>query len=122
MSEHIAGSRVETYQHDSLVVGGLVDYGNGQLAAGQNLSRGAIMGRVTATGELVLSEKGATDGSETPVAALAHSVDASGGATPCQLVRGGWLSTHAINFHNSWDLAGLKAAFDGTPLSLVTPE
>lgn len=122
MSEQIARSSVESYQPDSLVVGGLVDYGNGTLANGQNLTRGAVLGRVSATGELTLSVETATDGSEKPVGALVHDTDASGGVTGCQVVRGGWLNEHVINFDASWTVDTLKAAFDGTPLSIVKPE
>ncbi|MBB4102391.1 head decoration protein [Allorhizobium borbori] len=50
----------------------------GVLAAGQNLTRGAVLGRVTATGKLVLSVAAATDGSGTPFAILAdEEADAS---------------------------------------------
>ncbi|OCP07978.1 MULTISPECIES: head decoration protein [unclassified Ensifer] len=50
------------------------------IAAGQNLPRGAVLGRVTATKEYVLSLAASTDGSETPSAILEEAVDASVGA------------------------------------------
>lgn len=47
------------------------------IAAGQVLGRGAVLGKVTASGAYVLSVAAAADGSETPVAVLADDVDAS---------------------------------------------
>jgi len=121
MSDQIARTRTEEYQPDSLIIGGLADFGRGTLASGQNLTRGAILGRVTATGVLTLSVETATDGSEVPVGALAHDVDASGGAEGCQYVRGGWLNENVVTFDASWSVDALNAAFDGTPLSIVKP-
>lgn len=44
---------------------------------GDNLTRGALLGRVTADGKYKQSDDGAGDGSETPVAILAIDADAS---------------------------------------------
>ncbi|MFL1405381.1 head decoration protein [Marinobacter sp. M1N3S26] len=121
MSDQIARSSTESYQPDSLIIGGLADFGRGTLASGQDLTRGAILGRVTASGELTLSVETATDGSEEPVGALCHDTDASGGAEGCQFARGGWLNEHVVNFDASWTVDTLNAAFDGTPLSIVKP-
>jgi hypothetical protein len=45
--------------------------------SGQNLTRGALLGKITASGKYVLSLAGAADGSQTPVAILAEDVDAT---------------------------------------------
>ena len=47
------------------------------IASGSNLAKGAVLGRITASGKFVLSAAGASDGSETPDAILAETVDAS---------------------------------------------
>ena len=48
------------------------------IAAGQNLVRGAVLGKITASGKLVLSLAAASDGSQTPYAILAdEEADAS---------------------------------------------
>ncbi len=49
------------------------------IASGQNLTRGALLGKITASGKYVLSLAAAADGSQTPVAILAEDVDATGG-------------------------------------------
>lgn len=47
------------------------------LISGQNLSRGALLGKITASGKYTLSLSAATDGSEVPDAILAEDCDAS---------------------------------------------
>ncbi|VVT02792.1 Bacteriophage lambda head decoration protein D [Marinobacter salarius] len=118
----LAGSGTESFQEDSLVVGGLTDFGNGTLESGQDLVRGTVIGRVTATGDLKISLQTASDGSEKPIGALVHDVDASSAAAACQFVRGGWLNKSLLTWHASWTEALQKSAFDGTPIRLVTPE
>lgn len=55
------------------------------LASGQNLVRGAVLGKITAGGNYTLSLSAAGDGSQTPVAVLAQDMDASGGAKTVQV-------------------------------------
>lgn len=66
----------------------LVSEGNGTIsretvtiASGQNLAAGAVLGRVTATGNYVAYDDGAADGSETAVAVLYSAVDATTAAS-----------------------------------------
>ncbi|WP_043538924.1 head decoration protein [Salinarimonas rosea] len=47
------------------------------ISSGQNLAAGSVLGKVTATGEYVLSLAAANDGSEVPVYVLAEPVNAS---------------------------------------------
>lgn len=46
---------------------------------GQNLVRGTVLGKITASGKVIASLSAAVDGSETPYAILAEDVDASAG-------------------------------------------
>lgn len=50
------------------------------IPAGAALTRGAVMGRITANGQFLLSASAAVDGSQTPVAILMQDVAASGSA------------------------------------------
>jgi len=118
----LAGSVTEAFQDDDLVLGGLIDFGNGALESGQNRTRGTVVGRVTATGELKQSVQTATDGSQVPVGALVHDIDATSAATGCQIVRGGWLNRSLLTWDATWTEALQAGAFDGTPIRLVTPE
>ncbi len=47
------------------------------ISSGQTLTRGAVLGKVTATAEYVLSLSGASDGSQTPDLILAEDVTAT---------------------------------------------
>jgi hypothetical protein len=49
------------------------------LISGQNALRGAVLGKITASGKYNLSLSAAGDGSQTPDAILANDTDASGG-------------------------------------------
>ena len=60
----------------------------GTLTAGQNLKRGALLGKVTAGGKLVQSIATATDGSEKPVGVLMHDMNATADAEVDMYVRG----------------------------------
>jgi hypothetical protein len=46
------------------------------VAAGQNLLRGAVLGKITASGKYVLSTSAAADGSQTPTRVLLHDTNA----------------------------------------------
>ena len=60
------------------------------LLTGQNLARGAVLGKVTATGKYILSLSAAVDGSEVPDAVLAEATDATAAdvATPAYFTGG----------------------------------
>lgn len=49
------------------------------LISGQNLVRGAALGKITASGKLTLLDSGAGDGSNAAFAILVNDTDASGG-------------------------------------------
>lgn len=68
------------------------------LESGQDLNRGALLGKVTASGEYKLSASGAGDGSETPVAILADTTDASTAATKCVAWIKGEFNYRAMTF------------------------
>jgi hypothetical protein len=47
------------------------------IAAGANLSKGSVIGRITADGKFVLSATASSDGSQVPDAILAEAADAT---------------------------------------------
>ncbi|RJF83451.1 head decoration protein [Azospirillum cavernae] len=49
------------------------------VVSGQVLARGAVLGKITASGKYTLSAAAANDGSQAPSVILADAVDASGG-------------------------------------------
>lgn len=52
------------------------------LVTGQNLKRGALIGKITASGKYTLSTAAATDGSEVPDLILAEDCDATAAEKP----------------------------------------
>lgn len=69
----------ETYTPDNLFAGSAAPKVMDKMTilAGQNLMRGAVLGRITATGKAKLVDSASADGSEKPWAVLAENVDAT---------------------------------------------
>lgn len=69
---------VGSYTHDNLIGGDAVNMVTESIIVDTgNLVRGAVLGRITATGKYVLSASAAADGSQTPVAILAEDANAT---------------------------------------------
>lgn len=74
------GYTTETYNYDQLLAGSSPVVSRSViLLSGENRSRGALLGKVTASGKYKLSLAGAIDGSEAPDAILGKDTDASAG-------------------------------------------
>ncbi|WP_419900697.1 head decoration protein [Roseomonas sp. USHLN139] len=93
------GSRTETYQPDNLIAGTtqLVS-ADGILILGQNLKRGALVGRITASGKLTLSASASGDGSQVPYGILIDDVDATAADTKCGIYVKGEFNQNAVTF------------------------
>lgn len=90
------------------------------LAAGQSQKRGAVLGKVTGTGQWVLSLAAANDGSQTPRAILAFDVDATAEAKKAAAyVAGGRFITSQLIYGTGHNAASVRAAFDGRPVFFV---
>ncbi len=68
------------------------------LVSGQNLGRGAVLGKITASGKYTLSLAAAEDGSEDPCAVLAAATDASGGDKKTAIYQTGEFNQDALTF------------------------
>lgn len=111
MAEFEPGREAETYTPDRLIAGGFpIVTQNEVLVSGQNLQRGALLGRITTGGKLTLSTTGASDGSQTPIAILADAVDASGGDKTCGVYLSGEFNEAAVIFGASHTAASTRAA------------
>lgn len=107
----------ETYVPDQLIAGNadLLLSVPITLAAGQNLPRGAVLGRVTATGHYVLSaaDDGADppvaieDGSEVPDLILVEAVDATLEAKPALGYRRGDFQAAHLTLGSGHTLASI---------------
>jgi len=66
------------------------------LVTGQNLVRGAVLGKITASSKRTLSVLAAGDGSEIPYAVLSGDTDATAGDAPCVAYKTGQFSEGAL--------------------------
>lgn len=86
------------------------------IGADQVLTRGAVLGQVTASGEYILSLSAATDGSEVPVAVLEDAIDTTGAAAPGVVRLTGEVLASGLTLGTGHTAASVKAAL--RPLSL----
>lgn len=87
-----------------------------QIAAGQQLVAGSVLGRVTADSTYKLSASAATDGSQAPSVILEIDIDTTGGAAPAPARFTGEVRGAALTLGAGHTLASVKSAL--RPLSL----
>ena len=68
------------------------------IVSGQNLAKGAVLGKITASGKYTLCDSAAVDGSQNPVAILAEDCDASGGDAVAAVYLSGAFNQNALTF------------------------
>lgn len=78
--------------------------------SGQVLPRGAVLGKITASGKYVLALSAAVDGSQIPVAVAADSVDASAGDVTGGIYLSGELNANALTLGAGITLAAAISA------------
>lgn len=78
------------------------------------LARGAVLGKITATGKLTLSVVAANDGSQTPYAILAESIDASAADVNAVVYLAATVNSNSLSYG-----AGHSAATVFDPLRAV---
>ena len=106
--------------YDNLIVGGELTTDSGTLVSGQNLKRGALLGKITSSGKLTLSLTAASDGSEEPYAVLNDDTDASSGDKVCAIILGGELNSGSITFGADHTAASTKDGLRGLGIFLKT--
>lgn len=91
----------------------------GTLLSGQNLARGAVLGKITSGGKLVLSLSGASDGSQVPYGILVDDVNASAGDKPCLVYVRGDFQAQALTLGASHTLASIEAGLRDRGIFIV---
>jgi hypothetical protein len=92
------------------------------LLSGQNLVRGALLGKVTASGKFVLSLSASGDGSQAPVAILAEDTNATGADKATVAYFRGDFDSSAITFGASHTAASVKTALRALNIELLTTQ
>lgn len=117
----LAESSVETHVEDNLVAGSTppIATNDATLITGQNLVRGAVVGRITASGKITECDNTAVDGSDVPIGIMVHAIDATAADKNAQIYVAGAFRKSEISWHASFNLDPEKdAAFDGTGIVL----
>ncbi|MDH5426419.1 MAG: head decoration protein [Gammaproteobacteria bacterium] len=113
-----AESSTTTYSPDNLIAGDnpAPATDTGTLITGQNLARGAVLGRITASGKFTKAVDTAVDGSDIPVAILVEAIDATAADKSCQVYVGGVFNNSELTWDASYTATEQLSEFDGTPI------
>lgn len=96
----------ETNNEDGLIASGFpLRTTSVVVSTGQNLTRGAVLGRKDADGQYILSDSGAADGSEAIRAILAEDVDATAADKTAVAYLTGTFNQHKLTFGPGHDPA-----------------
>jgi hypothetical protein len=90
------------------------------LISGQNLTRGAVLGKITASGKYNLSLSAAVDGSQTPDAVLAEDTNASGGDVVTVAYFGGRFNEGKLTLGASHTAASIREGLRAKDIHLVS--
>ena len=92
------------------------------LLSGQNLKRGALLGKITAGGKYVLSLAAAGDGSQVPARVLVDDVDASAGDKEALGYRRGDFLDKGITFGTGHTAASVKDALADIGIFIIAAQ
>ncbi len=108
------------YSPNQLVVGGTTLSRKVTILTGQGvLARGAVLGKITASGKYKLSVAGAGDGSETPDCILAEDIDATAADTDVPAYFTGQFNDAAIALGAGHTVASIREGLRGKGIHLV---
>ncbi len=109
----------ETYSPDKLIAGAADIVTEGiELAEGQNLKRGALLGKMTDGGKCTLSAAAAEDGSQVPYAILAEDTDATEGDVVTAAYLAGEFNEAALTYGAGHTAASVKEGLRGKGIFL----
>ena len=90
------------------------------LLSGQNLPRGAVLGKISASGKYILSASAAADGSQVPAAILVDDINASAGdAAVLGYTRGDFLAS-GLTLGAGHTVASVRAMFKDIGIFIST--
>lgn len=110
-----------TYSPDALVAGNhhLLVGRKVTVLSGQNLVRGAVVGKVTASSKYVLSLSASVDGSQTPDLILAEDCNASGGDKQAMAYSRGDFNSAALTLGAGHTVASITEGLRAKGITLV---
>jgi hypothetical protein len=111
-----------TYTPDALIAGNsaLLVPRKVTLISGQNLTRGAVLGKITASGKYTLSASASSDGSQTPDVVLAEDCNASAGDASAIAYHRGDFIAQALTLGAGHTAASITEGLRVKGITLVT--
>lgn len=91
------------------------------VVSGQNLVRGALLGKITTGGKVNLSLSAASDGSQVPFGILMENVDATSGDKKGMAYIAGDFNANAMVFGTAHTAASVRDALSAKSIYIVTP-
>lgn len=111
---------VETYTPDDLIAGSFpIDTQAETIASGEEIKRGSVLGRVTATKKLKVSVAAAEDGSKIPVFIAIHDLGELAADLETPVYKAGAFRASRLVLGEGHTVDSVRVAFDGTPITLV---
>lgn len=104
---------------DRLIAGDEVLSDQITLISGQNLLRGAVVGKITASGKYTLSLAASNDGSQIPDRILAHDTNASGGDKVTPAYYNGDFDANAVILGTGHTVASVFEGLRGKGINLI---
>ena len=110
-----------TYAPDKLIAGNahLLVGRKVTIISGQNLTRGAVLGKITASGKYNLSLSDASDGSQTPDLILAENCDASSGDKVALAYARGDFNANALTLGTDHTVASITEGLRAKGITLI---
>lgn len=110
-----------TMSHDALIAGNhhLLVGRKVTILSGQNLVRGTVLGKVTASSRYVLSLSASADGSQTPDLILAEDVNATAGDKQAMAYSRGDFNSAAITLGTAHTVASVTEGLRAKGITLV---
>lgn len=94
---------------------------NVTVASGRNLTRGTVLGKITASGKVVAVDNAAADGSQTPYAILAEDADATSADVVTTAYLKGSFNEDALTFGGDDTAADHRVALRDLGIYLKSP-
>lgn len=121
MTAFVALFKTDTFVPDQLVANNpsLLLNEPAILLSGQNLKRGALLGKITTGGKFVLSASAAVDGSQTPVGILVDDTDATSGDKATIIYTRGDFTADAVIYGTGHTTASVAAGLQAKGICLI---
>jgi hypothetical protein len=117
-----ASITTDTSTPDALVVGPGLIARKVTLITGQNVVRGAVLGKITASGKYNLSLSAAADGSQTPDLICAQDCDATAADAECLAFESGKFNASALVLGTAHTIASIQEGLRVKGIHIVTTQ